>query len=389
MDVHDGAHRVELLLHRINESDEIPARSKKLIQHFWEQCNADGLKPGGVYKYLHALRYLAMWLPKPLDRATRRDIIKFVGEVERRDWTYWTKHGAKVALKKFFKWLRHTDLYPEEVQWIVTTARDMKHKLPEELLSEEEVKSLIQHANNPRDKALVAVLYESGARIGELLGLKCKHVTFDQYGAVIVVNGKSGDRRVRLVASAPLLTACLASHATKNPEDSVWLTRFNKMNGDGLSPLGYAGACKIVSELAKRAGVKKRVHPHLFRHSRATALANKLTEAQLKEMFGWTQGSTMASIYIHLSGRDVDNALLEIAGLSAPKKPGEKFKVKICPRCEEKNSPDSLYCTRCAFPLDQRALDWADDKMDDLLKMPQVRKVLRELIQSQLAKRVA
>ena len=333
MDIHDGAGRVQRLLTNIRESEEVPARSRRLIQKFWEQCQADGLAPAGVCKYLYALRYLSQRLNKPLDRATKLDIIKFVGEVEQSSWTYWTKHGTKVALKKFYKWLRQTEVYPDEVRWIVSTAKDVKHKLPEELLSEQEIKVIIQHADNPRDKALVGVLDESGARIGELLGLRRKHVSFDEYGAVIVVNGKTGDRRIRLVSSAPLLASWIEGHPLGDPDDFLWVTKFNKMNGEGLAPLGYAGCCKVLETLCKRARVNKRVHPHLFRHSRATALANKLTEAQLKELFGWTQGSAMASVYIHLSGRDVDNALLEIAGLSAPKKPEEKFCVKTCPRC--------------------------------------------------------
>ena len=61
--------------------------------------------------------------------------------------------------------------------------------------------------------------------------------------------------------------------------------------------------------------MKKRIYPHLFRHYRTTRLANVLTEAQLKQLFGWVQVSRIATTYVYLSGRDVDNALLKLHGM--------------------------------------------------------------------------
>jgi len=113
---------------------------------------------------------------------------------------------------------------------------------------------------------------------------------------------------------------------------------------------------KIVStKLAEKAGVKKKINPHAFRHARATHLASKLTEAQMKELFGWVQSSDMASIYVHLSGRDVDNALLRLHGLAKNRDDKDGvMNLKICPRCGERNDPVSNFCKRCASPLDSK-----------------------------------
>ena len=72
------------------------------------------------------------------------------------------------------------------------------HTLPEEILAPEDIKGISSAATNPRNRAMVAVLYESGCRIGEFLGLKLKNVEFDIHGAVIIVSGKTGMRRVRV-----------------------------------------------------------------------------------------------------------------------------------------------------------------------------------------------
>ena len=67
-------------------------------------------------------------------------------------------------------------------------------------------------------------------------------------------------------------------------------------------------------KIAKRTGIEKNVNPHNFRHSRATDLANWMTEAQMDKFFGWILGRKMASVYIHLSGRDIDKVVLRIYG---------------------------------------------------------------------------
>jgi site-specific recombinase XerD len=69
-------------------------------------------------------------------------------------------------------------------------------------------------------------------------------------------------------------------------------------------------------KLAKMAKIGKNVYPHLFRHSRATHLADKLTEAQMKIYFGWSGRSDVPSVYVHLSGRDVEEAILKLHGVN-------------------------------------------------------------------------
>ncbi|MCM1988023.1 tyrosine-type recombinase/integrase [Methanococcoides seepicolus] len=115
---------------------------------------------------------------------------------------------------------------PELVDWVTIKTNHRNNKLPEELLTEDEVKQMIDVANHPRDKTIVAVLYDSGCRISELGNLKFKHIQFDQYGAVITVDGKTGMRRVRLISSVPYLSAWIAIHPDNdNPDAYLWIGR--------------------------------------------------------------------------------------------------------------------------------------------------------------------
>ena len=72
----------------------------------------------------------------------------------------------------------------------------------------------------------------------------------------------------------------------------------------------------------------------------------------MNEYLGWRQGSEMPSIYVHMSGRDVDKALLRISGVQVEEEEkSSEFKVRVCVRCGSSNSPGSSFCGRCGLPL--------------------------------------
>jgi site-specific recombinase XerD len=345
-DVHAYRKRYELAIRLLRESD-ISQRNKQLIEKFCNDCFAQGIKAGRVQKYAYILRRVAEWLEKDFDVANEDDLKRVVALIHTSPFTEWTKHDYKRSIKKFFKWLGREKL----VFWIKCTG-PRNRKLPEEILTEEDIKKMIDAARNVRDRAIVAVLYESGCRAGEFLSMKIKNVSFDRYGAVAIVHGKTGYRRIRLVLSTPYLAEWLNSHPFRDdPEAWLWISL------NSFKRIPYNSLRTILRNIAERAGVKKKVNPHAFRHARATHLAKFLTEAQMKEFFGWVQDSDMASVYVHLSGRDVDRAILQLYGMEVEDEREENGKLmpKKCLRCGEINPATNKVCRRCFFPLDENA----------------------------------
>ncbi len=390
IDIHHYERRIQRVLEKINESS-ISQRNKDLIKNFYRERLSIGLSKGRQYKYLYSLDVLARALNQDFESATKDNLIDLVGHFENSAFTEWTKHDYKVVLKIFYRWLRRTDEYPPEVKWIKTTVHG-SHLLPDEILTEEEVNRMVDCSNNLRDKALVLMLYESGCRISELLTVNIRNVQFDDYGAVLLVTGKTGDRRVRIIASAPKLASWLENHPLRRDVDApLWVSLSQNNRHDRLS---YRASKCILQELAKQAGIRKRIYPHLFRHSRATFLARYLTESQLKHHFGWVQSSNMASTYVHLSGRDVDSALFNIAGIEVKKNENESLMRTVpCFRCQQKNSPTSKFCMRCGSPLDmQTALKIdetrvkIDSLMNSLIEHPAVLSLIMEKIDEMKSK---
>jgi site-specific recombinase XerD len=325
---------------------------KPLVERFARDFKAKGTGHSRLTKLVRNLASIGEMLGKPFKEATFEDIKRIVHHYEAGDYSVWTRHDIKVILKQFYKWLDGDD-YPKVVKWIKTT---IPHKdkplVPESaLLTEDEVNKLIATADHPRNKAILAILGESGARIGEIGNLTIGQVKIDASGAVLNVSGKTGRRRLRIISATAYLVKWLDIHPDNtNPYAPLWVNIGTK---DYHKQMTYEGIRKVLIETFQKAGIKKRCNPYIFRHSRASQLARHLTEFQMNSYFGWIQGSRMPSLYVHISGKDLDEDILRINGM----KPGEKpiaFKpqARACPRCREINAPNALYCCRCAEIVD-------------------------------------
>jgi len=390
-DIYDSKKQLERTLEKVRTSNDLSEKNRSAIMDFHDHCFAEGLGTPRILKYLQLLTKIATWLGADLEGANKKDIENLVMRIERMDYSDWTKHDYRVAIKKFYKWLRGSEDYPEEVKWIKTSVKNSNNRLPEELLTEEEIKKLIESCGHPRDKALVSLLYESGCRIGELCSLTMKNVSFDEYGAQIIVSGKTGMRRIRIIASTPYLASWMGLHPFKDDPNAPLWVGIGTTNKD--KPLNYPSIRKMLKVLAKKAKIKKDVNPHAFRHSRATYLANRLTEAQMNQIFGWIQGSDMPSTYVHLSGRDTDDALLKIYGLKKESEEREEspLKPKKCPRCD--NLTVGKFCNRCGAVLDistaielESRMEKPQKKLEALLEDGEVRELLaRKMLELKMA----
>src|SRR5207245_6591802 len=208
---------VERLIERIQGS-KICDANKRGILEFHDHIITMGLSLARQAKYLGTLRLIAERMNKRFDQVTKEDAAGLVRWLETSEYCESTKNDYKVVFKIFFRWLKRTEDYPDEVAWIRPRARK-QGILPEQLVSKADLEKLAAAAFNPRDRAFVLVLFDSGCRIGEVLSLRIKNVSLDQYGAQLIVTGKTGSRRVRIIASVPALCTWLANHPTNQTPD--------------------------------------------------------------------------------------------------------------------------------------------------------------------------
>ena len=356
-----------LAKNRVENEDEISNHNKKLILSFLDFLLSDNVHAQRIHKYAYTLVKIAKMLGKPFDKANELDIQQLVKKIVTSNFSEWTKHDYKAVLKRFYGWLNKTGKTRLDLSWIRLTMKKNQIKLPEEVLTLEEVEKLANAALNYRDKALIMALYESGARAGEFLPLKIKNVEFNDMGCKITLHGKTGSRKIPLIHSTPLIKAWLENHPGKDdPEAYLWCGLGYANKGEMLS---HQALKKILVECAQRAGIKKKVYPHLFRHSRATELAKKMTEAEMCQFFGWTLASKMPAVYVHLSGRDLDKAVLKASGLKITEEMEKAENLVVCQFCKKVYTSDVDFCKTCGRPLKEEAIELLAGKEISLLKL--------------------
>ncbi len=352
VDIYDMEKRIGYFLKRL-DGLLVPEENKQAIRDFFDFLTAKGLSRSRVLIYANRLIPLAgMFGQLKFKDAKQADVQRVMAEIQKKEWSIVTKGIYRITIKRFYKWLLgNEEFYPDCVRWLKKTNGERHGLMPEQLLAAEDVQKLLDACENPRDKCFIAMLYESGCRIGEIASIKLKHISFDEYGVQVMVNGKTGQRRVRLITSVHYLRYWLELHPVKeNPESYLWV-RTNPRNKG--CPMKYNGFMRIFKTLKSRTGITKPTNFHAFRHARATELAKLgLNQSQMEKHLGWIHGSDMPQIYLHLSGKDVDDALLKAYGM----KPKEDHNTRQkCPRCFSLNEVAGSYCKECGMPLTMRA----------------------------------
>ena len=345
----DYRDKVDSIFTMIEESDEINPDNADLLREYRRDKELNGMSPATQQRNLSYLKIIAEHVEETRFKAMDEDDVKGVVEwIHDRDLAEATRNTYKKAIRSFWTWLNDGET-PDAVDWMKISSGASDQKLPKDLLSKEEVDAQIAAAKNPRDKALIALLYETGARIGELIDLTVGDIEDRQHGKKVVIEGKTGARRLPLVESVPYINKWLNEHPNPASDAPLWC-KIQQGGPEDQLTYNYIRQ-KILQKNMERAGIDKDSNPHHYRHSRASHLATELKEAQLCEWFGWEQGSDVPAKYVHLSGRDIDNAYDQLHGLSEPEEDDDGPDVIECPRCEELNESDALFCMRCGFAI--------------------------------------
>jgi integrase/recombinase XerD len=171
----------------------------------------------------------------------------------------------------------------------------VRRKLPN-ILSREEVARLIDASRSLFERTLLMVLYGTGMRRAEIARLKIADID-SQRMVIHVVNGKGGkDRDLPL---SPILLETLRAHwRWLKPQTYLFPSR---MHRDCEQPITDKMVWCVCTEAAKRAGIRKRITPHLVRHSWATHLLEAGTDLRTIQFLLGHEDLEVTARYLHLS----------------------------------------------------------------------------------------
>ncbi len=215
------------------------------ITNFLNDMAALRVKPIRLKKQLYVLRKITGLMKKPYRACNKKDLMLLARKIDSvKNHSEWTKYDRKVVLKRFYRWLNGDEEYPASIKRL--KLKDPKNSiLPKKLLTEEEVIKAVDAAKYLRDKTFIYTLYESSCRIGELLTLQIKNVSFGEHVTSFIVAGKTGQRRVPLISSTSYLSMWLSMHPFKdNPNAPLWTKIVDKWHPQSMGVLSYKGAQK-------------------------------------------------------------------------------------------------------------------------------------------------
>ncbi|WP_178983668.1 site-specific tyrosine recombinase/integron integrase [Winogradskyella helgolandensis] len=172
--------------------------------------------------------------------------------------------------------------------------RPRKEKQLPEVLSKEEIIKIINNTNNVKHKCIVGLLYSSGLRRAELLNLKINDI--DSKRMVVKVNNAKGNKDRISILSPSILTNLRQYYKDYRPEHYLF-------EGQKGGPYSATSVVKIISTAAKKAGILKKVTPHMLRHSFATHLLENGTDLRHIQLLLGHNSTKTTEIYTHVANR--------------------------------------------------------------------------------------
>jgi integrase/recombinase XerD len=264
------------------------------------------LAENSVAAYTHDVLKLKQFLdisnrnvaPLEVSATDLHDFLEYVNEL---GMTVHTQARVVSGIKGFFKYLLFEDIISKNPAELLEAPK-LGRKLPD-VLSYDEIEAILNsidrsNSNGQRDRTLVEVLYSSGLRVSELVGLKISNTYFD-IGFLRIIGKGSKERLVPMGKSAAKQLKIYINEVRihQNPKaeakDFVFLNRF----GGSLSRISVF---TMIKKQVILAGLKKKISPHTFRHSFATHLIEGGADLRaVQEMLGH-ESITTTEIYTHL-----------------------------------------------------------------------------------------
>jgi integrase len=257
----------------ILNASAVSETNKRLIKDYVTSLNDNMHKGTTLSKIYSRLRLFCLMLNKDLDTLTADDMKKDprlqvdISELPillLRATTNGNKKNALKMLEPKIAELQEKAKQQREAtefyQYMLDEVRGsyvLDEIQPSEIINEQDVIQLIEHGcRSIKEKAYIAVLHETGARIGEFLGVRIKDIVLKENLAEMTLSGKTGTRLVYLHSSLPYLMVYLDNHLDKhNPDSYLWLCEDFMRKGQ---PMMHVGSKRLLARVFKRAGLNKR-----------------------------------------------------------------------------------------------------------------------------------
>lgn len=267
-----------------NEAVKENISNEEYLSMFLAAKQIEGCSARTIQYYKVTVEHMIRRIPLEIRKITTDDIREYLAEYQKMNSCgKVTVDNVRRNLSSFFSWL-------EEEDYILKSPMRRIHKIKtkqavKEVITDEMIEQLRDHCKCKRDLAMIDLLYSTGIRVGELVGLNRADINFEERECVVYGKGDK-ERRVYFDAKSKLhLQDYLKERVDDNPALFVTL-------GAPYERLKISGVEIRVRELGRKLNMDK-IHPHKFRRTMATRAIDKgMPIEQVQKILGHSQIDT-------------------------------------------------------------------------------------------------
>lgn len=267
-----------------NEAVKENISNEEYLSMFLAAKQIEGCSARTIQYYKVTVEHMIRRIPLEIRKITTDDIREYLAEYQKMNSCgKVTVDNVRRNLSSFFSWL-------EEEDYILKSPMRRIHKIKtkqavKEVISDEMIEQLRDHCKCKRDLAMIDLLYSTGIRVGELVGLNRADINFEERECVVYGKGDK-ERRVYFDAKSKLhLQDYLKERVDGNPALFVTLDA-------PYERLKISGVEIRVRELGRKLNMDK-IHPHKFRRTMATRAIDKgMPIEQVQKILGHSQIDT-------------------------------------------------------------------------------------------------
>lgn len=255
-----------------------------MIEDYLMELELRGQSKNTIRNYRYTISNFLEFTDKSPESINEQDIKRYMIYLKnQKNATNRTIHRHLNALRSFFRY-QNIDI-ADKVQ-----LPKLSKPLPK-FLTREEIKILLEKTDRLRDKCLIRLLYSTGLRVSELVNLNKNDIKTE---SIHVISGKGAKDRIVFVD--PGTQEMINRYISERSDDNEAL--FLSTHGDRISARTIQW---LIKNYSKKAGIEKKVTPHVLRHSFAThMLEGDADIVVIKELLGHSNLAT-TQIYTHIT----------------------------------------------------------------------------------------
>jgi integrase len=280
---------------------KLPSVVRKDIDNFLEYCAITG-SASTIQKHSYKIIQICDVMQKDTSKIVLQDVRKFLVILNESKRGADTQNDIKKTLKRFLKWkYKDWNRRFEELKDVRQKKKPKSDRLKkEDMLSLEEIETLIRDAQDLKMKALIILMFESAGRPEEIYNLKWKSINFEDK-ELTLSSAKTGDvRTVPIDQSVNRLKLYKQEYPFPKvkAEDYVFPHPQDRKRPVTTQVMDYY-LKKVIGK-----SIKKKVNPYLFRHTRLNSVRKKLSPDVYEKFSGHSMAVALEH-YSHIDNEDV------------------------------------------------------------------------------------